>query len=52
MFIGNILRGDFGRSIHFREPAWRVVMGYLPASVQLALTAFGHQDLPFERLVG
>jgi len=41
VFIGNILRGDFGRSIHFREPAWRVVMGYLPASVELALTAFG-----------
>ncbi len=21
IFLGNILRGDFGRSIHFREPA-------------------------------
>jgi peptide/nickel transport system permease protein len=41
VFLGNILRGDFGRSIHFREPAWRVVMGYLPASAELALTAFG-----------
>jgi ABC-type dipeptide/oligopeptide/nickel transport system permease component len=41
VFFGNILRGDFGRSIHFREPAWRVVMGYLPASAELGLTAFG-----------
>jgi ABC-type dipeptide/oligopeptide/nickel transport system permease component len=41
LFVGNVLRGDFGRSIHFREPAWRVVMGYLPASAELGLTAFG-----------
>ncbi len=39
-FLGNILRGDFGRSIHFREPAFRVVLGYLPATVELGLTAF------------
>ena len=41
VFLGNILRGDFGRSIHFREPAWRVVMGRLPATAELGLTAFG-----------
>ena len=41
VFIGNVLRGDFGRSIHFRQPAWRVVMGYLPATAELALAAFG-----------
>jgi peptide/nickel transport system permease protein len=41
VFLGNLLRGDFGRSIHFREPAARVVMGYLPATFELALTAFG-----------
>jgi ABC-type dipeptide/oligopeptide/nickel transport system permease component len=40
VFLGNIVRGDFGRSIHFREPAITVVMGYLPASLELALTAF------------
>jgi ABC-type dipeptide/oligopeptide/nickel transport system permease component len=40
-FVGNALRGDFGRSIHFREPAWRVVVGYLPATLELGLTAFG-----------
>ena len=40
-FVGNALRGDFGRSIHFRQPAWTVVMGYLPATLELGLTAFG-----------
>ncbi|OGK76543.1 MAG: hypothetical protein A2X50_11585 [Candidatus Rokubacteria bacterium GWF2_70_14] len=40
VFLGNVLRGDFGRSIHFREPASRVVMGYLPATLELGLTAF------------
>ena len=39
-FIGNVLRGDFGRSIHFREPASRVVAGYLGATLELGLTAF------------
>ena len=27
VFLGNVLRGDFGRSIHFREPAFDVVAG-------------------------
>src|SRR5215467_6816654 len=40
VFLGNILRGDFGRSIHFREPALRVVTGYLGATLELGLTAF------------
>ncbi|MGH7355230.1 MAG: ABC transporter permease, partial [Candidatus Rokuibacteriota bacterium] len=39
-FVGNVLRGDFGRSIHFREPASRVVAGYLWATLELGLTAF------------
>jgi peptide/nickel transport system permease protein len=41
VFLGNILRGDFGRSIHFREPALRVVTGYVSATLELGLTAFG-----------
>jgi ABC-type dipeptide/oligopeptide/nickel transport system permease component len=41
VFLGNILRGDFGRSIHFRQPAWRVVVDRLPATAELGLTAFG-----------
>jgi peptide/nickel transport system permease protein len=40
VFVGNVLRGDFGRSIHFRQPALDVVKGYLGASVELGLTAF------------
>lgn len=41
VFLGNVARADFGRSIHFREPAFRVVLGYLPATFELGLTAFG-----------
>jgi ABC-type dipeptide/oligopeptide/nickel transport system permease component len=40
VFVGNVLRGDFGRSIHFRQPAFQVVLGYLPATLELGLTAF------------
>ncbi|HEV8533827.1 MAG TPA: ABC transporter permease, partial [Methylomirabilota bacterium] len=40
IFLVNVARGDFGRSIHFRQPAMTVVAGYLPASLELALTAF------------
>src|SRR5262245_28457837 len=40
VFLAHVVRGDFGRSIHFREPAMKVVTGYLPASLELALTAF------------
>ncbi|HEV8641304.1 MAG TPA: ABC transporter permease [Methylomirabilota bacterium] len=39
-FLANVLRGDFGRSIHFREPAARVVLDYLPATLELGLAAF------------
>ena len=39
-FLASLLRGDFGRSIHFREPAARVVLGYLPATLELGLAAF------------
>ena len=40
IFLANALRGDFGRSIHFRQPAFRVVLGYLPATFELGLSAF------------
>src|SRR5439155_17644221 len=40
VFLAHVARGDFGRSIHCREPAMKVVAGYLPASLELALTAF------------
>jgi peptide/nickel transport system permease protein len=40
VFLANLARGDFGRSIHFREPAFDVVRGYLAATLELGLTAF------------
>ncbi|MBI2467576.1 MAG: ABC transporter permease [Candidatus Rokubacteria bacterium] len=40
VYLGNVVRGDFGRSIHFREPAMRVAFAYLPATFELGLTAF------------
>src|SRR5207249_6665218 len=40
VFLGNVLRGDFGQSIHFRQSAFRVVLGYLPATFELGLAAF------------
>jgi ABC-type dipeptide/oligopeptide/nickel transport system permease component len=40
VFIGNVLRGDFGRSIHFRQPAMAVALSYLPATFELGLAAF------------
>src|SRR5262245_58148151 len=40
VFVRNAVSGDFGRSIHFRESATRVVLGYLPATLELGLTAF------------
>src|SRR2546426_99212 len=41
VFLANALRGDFGRSIHFREPAFAVVRGYLGATVDRARDALG-----------
>src|SRR2546428_11732818 len=40
-FLGNALRGDFGRSIHFRVPAWQGGGDYPPATLELGLAAFG-----------
>jgi len=40
VFLGNTLRLDFGRSPHFRQPAFTVVSGYLGATLELGLTAF------------
>jgi peptide/nickel transport system permease protein len=40
VFLGNVVRADLGRSIHFRQPATQVVLSYLPATVELGLTAF------------
>ncbi|MDP2702635.1 MAG: ABC transporter permease, partial [Candidatus Rokubacteria bacterium] len=40
VFLGNTVRLDFGRSLHFRQPAFTVVRGYILATLELGLTAF------------
>jgi peptide/nickel transport system permease protein len=40
VFIGNVLRGDLGRSIHMRQPAIEIAIERLPATIELALVAF------------
>jgi peptide/nickel transport system permease protein len=41
VFLGSVLRGDFGQSIRVKSPALDVVVERLPATVELGLTAFG-----------
>ncbi len=38
-FLGNLVRGDFGYSFRFREPALRTVTERLGATIELALAA-------------
>lgn len=38
-FLSHTLRGDFGRSIRYGQPALQLVFEALPATLQLALTA-------------
>jgi peptide/nickel transport system permease protein len=40
VFLTNVVRGDFGRSIHFRQPAMEVARSYLRATFELGLVAF------------
>src|SRR5262249_14922911 len=40
VFLANVVRGDFGRSIHFRQPAMDVARSYLRATFELGLVAF------------
>jgi peptide/nickel transport system permease protein len=40
IFLRNVARGDFGRSIHFRQPAMEVARSYLRATFELGLAAF------------
>src|SRR5262245_10054660 len=40
LFLMNVARGDFGRSIRYKEPAFTVVLGYIPGTLELGLTAF------------
>jgi peptide/nickel transport system permease protein len=38
-FLGNAARGDLGRSFAYRAPAVEVLMGRVPATLELALTS-------------
>jgi ABC-type dipeptide/oligopeptide/nickel transport system permease component len=40
VFLANLARGDFGRSIKFRVPAVDVVVERLPATLELGLASF------------
>ena len=40
VFLGDVVHGDFGRSIHFHQPAMAVAFGYLPATFELGAAAF------------
>ncbi len=37
-WIGKVIRGDFGNSLHFKEPALELVLQRLPATLRLAGT--------------
>jgi len=40
VFLANVARGDFGRSIHFRQPAMQVAWSYVRATFELGVVAF------------
>jgi peptide/nickel transport system permease protein len=40
LYVRDALTGDFGESLRYRKPAFAMVLQRLPATVQLALTAF------------
>jgi peptide/nickel transport system permease protein len=39
-FLGDLLRGDFGVSLSYRQPALDIVLGAFPATIELAVFAF------------
>jgi peptide/nickel transport system permease protein len=39
-FVANLLRGDFGVSLSYRQPAMDIVLGAFPATIELAVFAF------------
>ncbi len=38
-YIGNVFQGDFGQSLSYRQPAIDIVLGALPATIELTLFA-------------
>ena len=39
-FLVNVAHGDFGESLRYREPAFSLIMSRLPATLELAFSAF------------
>jgi len=39
IFLGNVVQGDFGRSFIYNEPVMTLILGRLPATLELAVTA-------------
>ncbi len=39
-FLSDLARGDFGQSLSYRQPALGIVLGALPATIELAVFAF------------
>ena len=36
-YLGNIAQGDFGNSLSYRQPAMQIVLGALPATIELTI---------------
>jgi peptide/nickel transport system permease protein len=41
IFLANVLKGDFGRSFVFRQPAMRLILERMPATMEIVLVAMG-----------
>jgi ABC-type dipeptide/oligopeptide/nickel transport system permease component len=39
LFLSNALRGDLGRSLYYKQPAFRIILEHLPATVELTFAA-------------
>ncbi|WP_306117620.1 MULTISPECIES: ABC transporter permease [unclassified Roseitalea] len=38
-YLGNVAQGDFGNSLSYRQPAMEIVLGALPATIELTIFA-------------
>jgi peptide/nickel transport system permease protein len=39
LFLSSALRGDLGRSLYYKQPAFRIILEHLPATVELTFAA-------------
>jgi len=39
LFLSGALRGDLGRSLYYKQPAFRIILEHLPATVELTFAA-------------